>query len=203
MRRGARGYRLLRELHGAIGFWFWLVLLAVCVSGVWLSFPQTFNGLSAAWGVRDLRPGAAAPRVAAVEGAALLDVDGAVALGRAARPDLTLRMIGLPQRADQPYRFSLGEAHALPVVVFVDPWQRKIADLRDPSGYSFAERVVASMHAIHDGSGFGWIWSVLVFISGLLPALFAVSGVAMWIAKRRLDRAVRGSRLTPFGAPGE
>jgi uncharacterized iron-regulated membrane protein len=120
-----------------------------------------------------------------------------------ARPDLTLRTIGLPQRGDQPYRFSLGEVHALPVVVFVDPWQRKIADLRDPSGYSLAERVVASMHSIHDGSGFGWVWAVLVFISGLLPALFAVSGVAMWLAKRRLDRAVQRAPFAPLGAPGE
>jgi uncharacterized iron-regulated membrane protein len=203
MRRGVRGYRLLRELHGVIGFWFWLVLLVVSFSGVWLSFPQTFNSLTASLGVRDLRPGVAAPKVAPIDGATALDVDGAVALARAARPDLTLRMIGLPQRADQPYRFSLGEAHALPVVVFVDPWQRKIAELRDPSGYAFAERVVASMHAIHDGSGFGWGWRVLVFISGLLPALLAVSGVAMWLAKRKLDRAARRSPLEPLGAPGE
>jgi uncharacterized iron-regulated membrane protein len=203
MRRGVRGYRLLREIHGVIGFWFWLVLLVVSFSGVWLSFPQAFNSLAANWGVRDLRPGVGAPRVVPVEGATPLDVDGAVALAHAARPDLTLRMIGLPQRADQPYRFMLGEAYALPVIVFVDPWQRTIADLRDPSGYSFAERVVASMHAIHDGSGFGWIWAVLVFISGLLPALFAVSGVAMWLAKRRLDRDARRSRLAPLGAPGE
>ena len=203
MQRGARGYRLLRQLHGVIGFWFWLVLLAVSFSGVWLSFPQAFNSLTATWGVRDLRPGVAAPRVAPIQDVTPLDVDGAVALARAARPDLTLRMIGLPQRADQPYRLSLGEAHALPVVVFVDPWQRKVADLRDPSGYALAERGVASMHSIHDGSGFGWIWAVLVFISGLLPALFAVSGVAMWLTKRRLDRAERRPRFAPLGAPGE
>ncbi len=90
-----------------------------------------------------------------------------------------LRSIGLPQRADQPYRMTFGEAHAPPVIVFVDPWQRKIADLRDPRDYSWAERVVASMHAIHDGSGFGSGWRVLVFISGFLSATFAISGVAM------------------------
>jgi uncharacterized iron-regulated membrane protein len=203
VQRGARGYRLLRQLHGVIGFWFWLVLLVVSFSGVWLSFPQTFNSLAATWGVRDLRPGVAAPKVAPVEGATALDIDGAVALARGARPDLTLRMIGLPQRADQPYRVMLGEEHALPVIVFVDPWQRKIADLRDPREYSLAERITASMHALHDGSGFGWGWSMLVFISGLLPALFAISGVAMWLMKRRLDRAARRSRLAPLVAPGE
>jgi uncharacterized iron-regulated membrane protein len=203
MQRGARGYRFLRQLHGVIGFWFWLVLLVVSFSGVWLSFPQSFNALTATWGIRDLRPGVAAPKVAPAAAAIPLDIDGAAALAHAARPDLALRMIGLPQRADQPYRFSLGEDHALPVIVFVDPWQRKIADLRDPRDYSFPERVVASIHAIHDGSGFGWGWRALAFISGLLPALFAASGVAMWLAKRRLDRAARQSRLAPLGAPGE
>jgi uncharacterized iron-regulated membrane protein len=202
IQRGAYGYRLLRQLHGAAGFWFWLVLLVVSFSGAWLSFPQGFNGFAAAWGARDLRPGVAVPGVGPVEGATPLDIDGAVALVRAARPDLTLRTIGLPQRADQPYRMTLGDAHALPVIVFVDPWQRTIVGLHDPHDYSFAERAVASMHAIHDGSGFGWGWSVLVFISGLLPALFATSGVAMWLAKRRLDRAVRRT-IEPLGVPGE
>jgi uncharacterized iron-regulated membrane protein len=201
--RCARGYRLLRQLHGVIGFWFWIVLLVVSFSGVWLSFPQAFNALAANGGVRDLRPGAAVPRVAPIENATPLDVDGAVALSRAASPALTLRTIGLPQRADQPYRLSFGEAHALPVIVFVDPWQRKVADLRDPSDYAMAERVVASMHAIHDGSGLGAAWAVLVFISGLLPALFAVSGIGMWLAKRRLDRVAQRSRFAPLGAPGE
>jgi uncharacterized iron-regulated membrane protein len=203
MQRGARGYRFLRQLHGVIGFWFWLVLLVVSFSGVWLSFPQNFNALAAKWGIRDLRPGVAAPKVAPIEGAAALDVDGAAALARAARPDLALRTIGLPQRADQPYRVSLGGEHALPAIVSVDPWRRIVIDLRDPRDYSVAERVVASMHAIHDGSGFGRPWRVLVFISGVLPALFAVSGIAMWLAKRKLDRAVRLSRLAPLGAPGE
>jgi uncharacterized iron-regulated membrane protein len=203
MQRGMRGYRFLRHLHGVIGFWFWLVLLVVSFSGVWLSFPQSFNSLTASLGVRDLRPGVAAPKVAPVESATALDVDGAVALAQAARPDLALRTIGLPQRPDQPYRFSLGEAHALPVIIFVDPWRRTIADLRDPRDYTFAETAIASMHAIHDGSGFGFGWRVLVFVSGLLPGLFAVSGVAMWLAKRKLDRATQRSRLMPLGAPGE
>ena len=86
MERGARGYRLLRQLHGVVGFWFWLVLLVVSFSGVWLSFPQAFNSLTATWGVRDLRPGVAAPRVAPIQDVTPLDVDGAVALARAAGP---------------------------------------------------------------------------------------------------------------------
>lgn len=203
IQRGARGYWLLRQLHGAIGFWFWLLLLIISFSGVWLSFPQSFNSLTAAWGIRDLRPGVGAPKVVLSDGATALDVDGAVALAQATRPDLTLRSIALPQRVDQPYRVALGEDHALPVIAFIDPWQRKVVELRDPHDYSVAERVVASMHAIHDGSGFGWFWRALVFISGLLPASFAVSGVAMWLVKCKLDRAAYRSRLMPFGTPGE
>lgn len=203
IQRGARGYRLLRQVHGVIGFWFWLLLLIVSFSGVWLSFPQTFNDMAGSLGLRDLRPMAAAPHVTPARDTAPLDIAEVAALAQAALPDLPLRSIALPQRADQPYRVSLGAEHALPVVVFVDPWQRRVAALRDPRDYSFAERAVASMHAIHDGSGFCWVWRALVFASGLLPALFATSGIAMWLAKRRLDRAARLARLAPFGAPGE
>jgi uncharacterized iron-regulated membrane protein len=200
----SRGYRLLREVHGAIGFWSWLVLLIVSFSGVWLSFPQAFNGWAAAVGVRDLRPGiAGSGKVATVEGATPLNADGVAALAMAAAPGKPLRWISIPARADQPYRVMLGEAHSLATVAFVDPFAQRVTELRDPRDYAFAERIVASMHAIHDGSGLGVWWRALVFFSGLLPAIFAVSGILMWVGKYRTRRKMTRGRFDIASAPGE
>jgi uncharacterized iron-regulated membrane protein len=38
---------------------------------------------------------------------------------------------------------------------------------------------------MHSGQGLGPIWKVLVFLTGLLPALFAVTGILMWLKRRR------------------
>jgi uncharacterized iron-regulated membrane protein len=41
VKRGARGLRLYRDLHNAIGIWTFVVLMTVSFSGVYLVFPQT------------------------------------------------------------------------------------------------------------------------------------------------------------------
>ncbi|MGH7032403.1 MAG: PepSY-associated TM helix domain-containing protein [Stellaceae bacterium] len=204
MRQGTRGAPLLRQIHGATGIWSLAVFLVVSFSGVWLAFPQSFNGVAASWfGLRDVRPGLGVGLAKPQPGIAPLDADGAAALAEASVPGARLRSLNLPMRADQPFRAVMRRAHsagALPIIALVDPWQRRVVGLRDPSAYSPAERLVASMHAIHDGSAFGWAWRALVFLSGLLPAIFATSGIWMWVLK---SRSRRRRRAAAAWAPGE
>src|SRR6185437_4208055 len=105
-----------------------------------------------------------------------------------------------PRRAFPARSCARSTCRCAPIIAFVDPWQRRVIELRDPSGYSPAERLVASMHAIHEGSAFGWGWRALVFLSGLLSALFATSGIWMWLLKRRLRQHRRAAAAW---APGE
>lgn len=206
IRKDARGAPLLRQIHGAAGIWSLAVFLVVSFSGVWIAFPQGFNGAASSWfGLRDVRPGLGVGSVKPQPGIAPLDVDAAAALAAASVPGAELRSLNLPMRADQPFRAVMRRAQggALPIIAFIDPWQRRVVELRDPSSYSPAERLVASMHAIHDGSAFGWIWRALVFLSGLLPALFAISGIWMWFLKRRSRRSRRHRRAAAAWAPGE
>jgi uncharacterized iron-regulated membrane protein len=193
IRRGTRGAVLLREIHGAVGIWSLAVFMVVSFTGVWLAFPQTFNGLAASsLGARDLRPGAAGIAVQPQPGVDALDIDAAASLALAEVPESQLDFVALPARADQPLRVALAPASggALPITVFIDPWRKRIAALRDPRDFTVAERVVGWMHGLHEGRGFGPAWRVLVFISGLLPAFFAGTGLWMWFLKRRRRRRV-------------
>jgi uncharacterized iron-regulated membrane protein len=54
----------------------------------------------------------------------------------------------------------------------------------DPRQFSLGERVLAWQHAVHAGQALGWVWKVLVFLSGFLPLLFALTGATMWWLKR-------------------
>ena len=72
--------------------------------------------------------------------------------------------------------------------LIVDPVEAKVASVRDPGTYPAGEKLMAWQGALHRGSGLGGLWRGLVFVSGFLPALFAVTGVSMWLLKRAARR---------------
>jgi uncharacterized iron-regulated membrane protein len=188
--RRARGYRLHRELHAAVGIWGLAVLAVVSFAGVYLAFPETVRrGIDLVLPARDLRAAGNAIKVEPVNGASPLDIDGAVALARERVPDSALRFVFLPTRPDQPIRVALTpsgrDRQAPAIMVFVDPWTRRVAEVLDPRQYSLGESLLAWQHALHAGEGLGPVWKGLVFVSGLLPLLFAVTGVTMWQLRRR------------------
>jgi uncharacterized iron-regulated membrane protein len=188
--RGARGYRLHRDLHGAIGIWGLAVFATVSVAGVYLAFPESIrSAVGVVLPARDLRAAATAVRVDPVSDAERASIDDAVALARSRFPDAALRFVFLPTRHEQPIRVGMtraGEERGTPVItVFVDPWTRRIVETFDPSGFSLGERLLAWQHALHAGRGFGPIWKGLVFVSGLLPLLFTVTGIVMWRLRTR------------------
>jgi uncharacterized iron-regulated membrane protein len=192
----AHGFRLHRELHGAAGIWGLAVFVVVSLAGVCLAFPETArNVVDLVLPARDLRGRAAGLRVEPIAGVQPADIDEAIALARARVPGAEPGFAFLPARADQPFRIGLLRADqqrgAPAVTIFIDPWSRRVFEVLDPRGYSIGEKILAWQHALHAGQALGWLWKLLVFLCGLLPLLFAVSGVTMW----RLRRARSGSAL--------
>jgi uncharacterized iron-regulated membrane protein len=187
--KSARGARFLRELHGAIGLWCWLVFMAVSLSSVYLAYPQTVGDMiRTVLPARDLRLNVL-PKVEPVEGVQPAGLADAANIAATAVPDGTLRFIALPQRPDQPIRVNMGGPgyrHGTPMIsVFVDPWRKQAIEIRDPRDYSVGESLIAWMHAVHSGDSFGWLWRILVFISGLLPSIFVGTGLTLWLLQRR------------------
>jgi uncharacterized iron-regulated membrane protein len=132
--------------------------------------------------------------VAAQAGAIPLDADGALALATGAVSNARLRFLGLPTRPDQPFRILLSRVgdESFPVTVFVDPWAKRVAEIRDPRAMPAGQRVLVWMHPLHEGAGLGPVWQVLVFLTGLLPPFFAITGIAMWLMKRGRRRGAAG-----------
>jgi uncharacterized iron-regulated membrane protein len=143
---------------------------------------------------RDLRGAASAMRVEPVQGIEPVGIDAAVALAREQVPGTALRLVFLPARPDQLIRLALrreGEdRHGPAVTVLVDPWARRVATVFDPRVFSPGETILAWQHALHAGEGFGPVWKILVFLSGLLPLLFTVTGILMWLLRRRHRRTI-------------
>ncbi len=184
VRRTSRGWRFHRELHGAVGIWFWLVFVLVSFSGIAIVFPATIGALAGGTGPAPTYDTRTGPPVERIEGAKRIGADQAAGIARAAVPAADIASVSIPAKPDQAIRVGLratGAREGLTATVFVDPWAAKPVAVRDPQ--TTAQRFVAWQRPIHEGA-FGPVWQFLVFVSGLLPLLFVITGLTMWLKKR-------------------
>lgn len=181
VRRTAKGLRFHRELHAATGIWIFVVFMIVSFSGVVIAFPNTFGlagGGQAGGGVTfNLREG---PEIAPLAGATAIGADRALAMARTAMPDAEPTSLSLPVRPDRTIMVNMLAHGAVGATVYIDPWRGEVVAKRDPS-----QNFLAWQRPLHQGSGLGAIWKALVFLSGLVPALFVITGVIMWVKKRQ------------------
>ncbi len=203
-RKNAKGLVFQRQLHSIVGVLGWVAFIVVSFTGVAISFPQTVSaGMHAMFGGSPPEP-----RIGDIEplaNTAAITPDQAVATALAKVPDAHLGNLTIPGDADQPYRLTLIANDALagaPVITaVVDPYRNEVLAVRDPRNFAMGESIMAWQRTLHDGRALGAVWAFLVFLSGLMPPLFAVTGTAMWWMRRQARLRVR-SQQHPTGAVG-
>ncbi|MBI2738008.1 MAG: PepSY domain-containing protein [Rhodospirillales bacterium] len=194
VRRTAKGLRFNRELHGAVGIWSLVLFMLVNFTGVYLAFPQQISAaVNAVWPGRDMRAAMFQARVEPMRGVQPMGVDEAVELARSKVPDGRFLNAFLSTRPDQALRIGLvraDHAEGAPVItVIIDPFRKSVVDVFDPQTMSTGERIIAWQRALHYGIGLGGGYKFLVFVSGVIIPVFAVTGFLMWWLKRRNRRA--------------
>jgi uncharacterized iron-regulated membrane protein len=199
VRRKARGARFNRELHGAVGIWSLVLFMLVNFTGVYLAFPQQISAVvNTIWPSRDMRAAQFQARVEPMRGGTRISLDDALALAKERVPDARFLNAFLPTRPDQALRIGLirkDHAEGAPIItVIIDPWRRTIVDVFDPKTLSTGEAIIAWQRALHYGQGLGGVYKFLVFVSGLIIPLFAITGFLMWWLKRRNRRAGQRAR---------
>lgn len=197
VRRKAKGLRLHRELHGALGIWSLLLFMLVNFTGVYLAFPQQISAaVNTVWPGRDMRAAMFQARVEPVRGGTPIALDAAIDLARQRVPDARFLNAFLPVRPDQALRVGMirsGHVEGAPIItVIIDPWRNSVVDVFDPRTLSTGEKIVAWQRALHYGIGLGGTYKFLVFVSGVIIPVFAVTGFLMWWIKRR--RRLAGER---------
>lgn len=186
--RWQRSPRTSLNLHYASGFWVAVPLAVAAFTGIYLAFPQTARNVTATfvdYGPRENR----GDRNARVE--ARLDADQAATILQQQNPTAKLLSLQLPL----PHRNE--KKNSGPQIL----WHLYTID-HNGNGQSFylndatsaltpiappsaGNRVTRIVHQLHEGDGFGAIWSVVVFTTGILPALLAITGLMMWLRGRR------------------
>ena len=194
VRRTATGLRFNRELHGAVGIWSLVLFMLVNFTGVYLAFPQQISAaVNTVWPGRDMRAAMFQARVEPMRGVQPMGVNEAVELARSKVPEGRFLNAFLSVRPDQAMRIGLIRADHIegaPIVtVIIDPFRKSVVDVFDPQTMTTGERIVAWQRALHYGVGLGGGYKFLVFVSGVVIPVFAVTGFLMWWTKRRNRRA--------------
>ena len=126
------------------------------------------------------------------------DVEQAMAAANAAAPGRSIRLVLLPASRTEPIRVLLAAAGAeglsATVTTVIDP-AGHLVSLQDAQTAQTAERALRWAHDLHFGQGLGPIWRLLTVLSGLVLPVFAITGIAMWLHRRR--------RSAPILLPGE
>jgi uncharacterized iron-regulated membrane protein len=185
LRRGLTGLAFQLELHRVIGIWGMLLLLALGISGIYLSFPQSFSNavetvLPVGLPDTPVPEDNVRPRLP-------LDADGAAAIAARAVADADVVLVNLA-RQNLPFVVQMAARHgasAPPINVMIAPDTGEVTYVDDPRDYPVGSQFLNLQHAIHFGIGLGIAWKSLVFLAGFVPIVLAVTGVSAWWLKRR------------------
>lgn len=206
--RWTRSSRFTFNLHNMLGFWIALPLAAVSLTGIYLSFPQTARSMMSSMATmspQGQRGGFAAEVATRTE----LTADRALQIALAAAPNATPATLFLPtvQRGGGgnnntlAWRIQLTPATGNePVTVMVDDRGGR-ATMAPPA--QSGDRAASWIRWIHEGSHSGPVWRAIVFLTGIFPTIFAVTGVIMWLRKRASRRALDGKREAVQLRPAE
>jgi uncharacterized iron-regulated membrane protein len=191
VRRGTRGLAFHFDLHRAAGIWGLLVFLAVSTSGIYLTFPQTIGPFA-----RAHLPGGdttTEPQAGYVPAKGQIGPEEAIALARSAVPNARVAGLELPT-AEKSFVVDLEPRDLGPteprVLVVLDAESGAVTYIDDPRNYSFVDKLLNWQHLLHFGVGLGWLWTILVFLSGLLPSLLAITGITVWWKRRQARKSI-------------
>lgn len=194
VRRGFRWRRqpsLNANLHHQLGFWVMVPLAMLSFTGVWISFPQAFGRFEAS---APKAPAAPAPPAQPVE-QPRLSLQEALIAARSAAPDAAVRTIAWPTDQRPEWTVTFAGGSVAQEVKVADADAKATASPPPPP-----ETTARLMRRLHDGTGMGLGWQIVIFLGGLIPAALAVTGILMWWRSRQWRR--RRTRR-PQPAPAE
>jgi len=178
----SEGKKFHRDIHAAFGFWFSILLLITSFSGIYLVYPKgTSAFIASIFPARDLRE---TPKANPSDNEPIT-IDEALALSG----EENLVSVMIPGKPDQPYRFNFAPQNYRTgqpqVIVFVDQYEKRILEIRDPQKYSLGETITIWLHSLHEGQGLGLVYQIAIFCVGFLPLLFSITGITLWYLKRK------------------
>ncbi|CUI03815.1 PepSY-associated TM helix domain-containing protein [Massilia antarctica] len=187
VRHGGNWPRFNFQLHRAGGFFAAPVLLVLAVSGVYFNMPQWV--LPVVGAVATLTPAGKTVNRSALDAAPVTPHDAMVA-AQAQFPSARVSRLALPAKPGQPYEIRLRQPDELragdgATRVSIDAGDATVLRTVDPQRALAGDRFLSWMYPLHTGEAFGIAGRTFIGIFGMVPLMFFVSGLVIWIKLHR------------------
>ncbi len=180
----SRGPATSVNLHHRIGFWIVVPLAVMAFTGMFQAFQQPGRaviGFFAPVTPQPMRQGfGTAPPKTNLEPQQVLD------LAKAGAADVQPVLLALPSEANKTWRVQLAGAKGETKTVLVDDTSKAVSMPQPLQGDAF----LAFMRRIHEAKHDGPIWKTIVILTALSPPVLFVTGVMMWLRRRRYAKAL-------------
>jgi len=171
-----RGFRWKRQasldgnLHHLVGFWISLPLALLSLTGVIIAWPQMMGRTT-----NRMTRMVQTPRATTH-----LTIDQAIAAAGAEGP------VTVTWPTDKQPDWTVAVGHKR--TVKIDDATAAATPVKAPS-----ERVRPLYRRLHDGTGMGLVFQLIIFLGGIAPAVLGITGIIMWLRTRiwRADVAKR------------
>lgn len=195
VRHGGNWPRFHFQLHRAGGFFAAPVLLVLAVSGVYFNMPEWVRPLVAS--VAPLAPGGKSVNRSAPDTAPdtappspPIAPSAAMAAAQAQFPQARVSRVGMPAKPGQPYEIRLRQPGELragdgATRVSVDAGDGRVLRTVDPQRAPAGDTFLSWMFPLHTGEAFGLAGRAFISLFGVVPLLFFVTGLFIWIKLHR------------------
>ncbi|WP_211474604.1 PepSY-associated TM helix domain-containing protein [Collimonas humicola] len=193
VKRGAGAFRLMYDLHRSVGLVAGVLLVITAFTGAVMNLPDVARPM-----VSSLSPLTKPPQSSAHEGKPQISWQQALASAQASMP------LATPVRIARDDKHSLYQIRMLrqddiqdggSVRVFVDAVDGQVLRSLDPLKGSAGDAFIGVQYGLHTGQLLGLPGKILVAFLGLLPLLFTITGIAIWLKKRKSETIVRARHL--------
>lgn len=174
------------SLHRSAGFYATPVFMVLAVSGIYLNMPNWIVPIVGS--VMNVSPKAKVSNET-VSATSPLDAARAMDIAQSLYPDARITRIALPTAHTAPFEVRVrqhGDIHeGGGTRVTIDSNSGKVLKIVDPTRAPAGDVFLSWQFPLHSGQAFGSIGKALMSIFGLMPLLFAVTGIYMWLKRKR------------------
>ena len=186
--------------HNVIGVWSAAVLVVLTFTGMCISFPKTYDVISAVTGI-ERPPAPAAPNAGLQRSARDTGFDRLWTLAESQRPTWRSIAMRLPQREGQPVTFTINDRERLNAMarstLTVNPTDGQVIRWEPYEQLATGQRLRTWMRFGHTGELWGLAGQIIAGVASAGGCVLVWTGIALawrrltaWLARRRRDERV-------------
>ncbi|KAA5538879.1 PepSY domain-containing protein [Roseiconus nitratireducens] len=202
-----KGARFNFDLHKTTGILSAVFLMVIAFTGVYMEFHEWFHAAVSTFA--EVSEPADDFTSTTPKTATRLTPDQAVTIAQPIFPKATFDHLHPPTGPEGFYEVAFRQSGETQKSfgrsqVFLDQYSGEVLAIRSPQDFTAADAFFAWQFPLHNGEAFGLFGRWVVFLMGITPALFYITGLLLWWrrgkARRRKTRLKVGSESTVLPA---